>query len=180
MDQDTKSSVVEVISGPSFSQGRPSRQALDSFSAHFRNGCSRQLFHYWLSKCDAQNIPCRPDIQPVQMKSLLSKLTLWDYVPEKETARLRLVGTELDHMLPVKPQGRLLADVVPEDWMAVMRTQRHAFYKKRCPVYFILSLAPFGRAHVQYELLCLPLRKIGPETAMGIGLLDRLALQKAA
>ncbi len=175
-----KSSVIKVVAGPSFCSMGPDSEELKTFCENFHNRSVIQLFEYWLSKCPPGDIPLRADMQPVEMKSILSRLVIWDYIPEIEANRVRLAGTGLGEALPYDPSGQLNTDVLPEEWNKAMRETGANFYSERRPLYFLLSLAPFERDHVFFEFLSVPLRRDGAEANMGIGLFDRVANQEAA
>lgn len=175
-----KSSVINVVAGPSFCGTEPAPEELEAFCRNFHSPSTIQLFDYWRSKCHGNDIPLRVDMQPLEMKSILSRLVIWDYIPEIEANRVRLAGTGLEEALPYDPSGQLNTDVLPEEWNQAMRETGANFYSEKRPLYFLLSLAPFERDHVIFEFLSVPLRRDGDEANMGIGLFDRVENQEAA
>lgn len=171
-----ESSVIEGFAGPSFSCGMPKDTAIAAFRQRLRTPVARDFHDYWLSKCTKSGIPGRNAVRPTEIKHILSSLLIWDYVPEIEANRVRLAGTALTEALPLDPSGFLNTEVLPHDWNEAIRNVGAEFYSDRRPLYFLLSLAPFGRDHVQMEFVSYPLSSSGDGSAdMGIGVVSRVA-----
>lgn len=119
-------------------------------------------------------------MQPNEMKPMLTGMLIWDYLPEIEANRVRLAGTALREALPIDPSGRLNTEVLPPDWNAAIKSTGATFYSEKRPLYFLLSLAPFARDHVQMEFVSYPLRGAGLEANMGIGVVGRVEQRVAA
>lgn len=175
MSATPQSSVIEGHTGPSFSGARPGADSIAAFRQILRSDVARDFHDYWLSKCPPSGIPNRSDIRPVEIKQILSSLLIWDYVPEIEANRVRLAGTALTDALPLDPSGFLNTEVLPHDWNEAIRNVGAAFYSEMRPLYFLLSLAPFGRDHVRMEFVSYPLSSGKGEADMGIGVVSRVA-----
>lgn len=67
---------------------------LDAWRPAFAGNIFEQAYCYWLSKCNAQRIPARRDIDPAEMVRFLPHVTLVD-VLEPLDFRFRLIGTAI-------------------------------------------------------------------------------------
>jgi hypothetical protein len=176
---DNTASLYERIVGPSFAQAWPNPAQINDFKHHLRSDHSRQLFAYWLMKCSG-DIPRRADLSPHEMKGLLPRLSIWEHVPQADAVHVRLAGTYVVETLAQDPSGHLNSDILPPEWVEAMRLHGADFYQGKAPLYFLSSLAPYGRGHVHIEFLSLPLRREGTKATMGIGIMDRVEIYKAA
>lgn len=172
----TGSSVYAVHFGPSrLTQGGDER-ALARFRDQLKGERVRRLFAHWLELCPDVGVPRRADISPRALKDLLPYLVMWDYVPGKRTARIRLAGTQVVDLLPFEPTGRETAQMLPPEWISLFRAHVPQFYGEQRPMCYHLSMSPVGRPHVAIELLMLPLRRDGELATMGLATFDRLEI----
>ena len=164
----TGSSVHAVHFGPSRLTQAADRHALERFRGQLKGERVRRLFDHWLSLCPDVGVPRRADINPRAVKDLLPYLIMWDYVPGKRTARIRLAGTQVVDLLPFEPTGRETAQMLPGEWIALFRAHVPQFYGEQRPMSYHLSMSPVGRPHIAIELLMLPLRREGELATMGL------------
>lgn len=89
--------------------GQDNRCLDESFLADCDDGI-RELFHLWKSKCAADRLPSRRDIDPKEMLRLLPNIMLIDVVRPGPRFRYGLVGTgEVAHR-GVDPTGKWLEE----------------------------------------------------------------------
>jgi len=118
-----------------------------------------QLERYLASKAPAGGIPGRQDIDPVELKSILSYINLFDVVRDEDRMRFRfrLVGSAQSEALGRDCTGRFIDEIFPgrsaEPIEAVMR---HVV-DTRVPHYDEFA-APFPeRKHVHFQRALFPL-----------------------
>jgi hypothetical protein len=70
----------------------------------------RAMVGYWRGKAGARRMPCRTDIDPVEIKVFLPRITLVDVVPDARRFVYRLVGTEEVASRGNDPTGRSVAE----------------------------------------------------------------------
>ena len=70
----------------------------------------RAMVEYWRSKAGARRMPRRTDIDPVDIKAFLPRITLVDVVPDARRFVYRLVGTEEVASRGSDPTGRSVAE----------------------------------------------------------------------
>jgi hypothetical protein len=79
----------------------------------------RAMFDYWRGKAGTRPMPCRTDIDPMEIKPFLPRITLVDVVPDARRFVYRLVGTEEVASRGNDPTGRSVAEAYfaasPED-----------------------------------------------------------------
>lgn len=123
----------------------------------------RDLAATWNEWAKAHALPLRGRFDPVDFPKLLPWIVLMEALPEvaEFDARVRYVGTEIvnyfnsDHIT-----GKSLSDLGPiywDRWAEVGRQVTEA----RAPLCFQGSPFMVGKAHVNFEMLVLPLSKAG-------------------
>jgi hypothetical protein len=79
----------------------------------------RAMVEYWRRKAGGRRMPRRIDIDPVELKPFLPRITLVDVVPDARRFVYRLVGTEEVASRGSDPTGRSVAEAffaaAPED-----------------------------------------------------------------
>jgi hypothetical protein len=82
----------------------------------------RAMVAYWRSKCGDRRMPRRTDIEPIDIKAFLPRITLVDVVPDDRRFVYRLVGTEEVASRGQDPTGRSVAEAyfaaTPEESLA--------------------------------------------------------------
>lgn len=90
----------------------PARVWERSRSLHMLEQCGPKavaLYHYWNARRGARSMPGRADIDPLEMRQWLPRITLVD-VNLDRSFTYRLVGTRIVDLLGMDPTGR------PIDW----------------------------------------------------------------
>ena len=93
------------------------------------------LYHYWNSRRGNRAMPSRLDIDPLEMRPWLSRITLADVGADGQHFTYRLVGTQLVDLLGVDPTGRLvetawpgeIAEHVVDGYRQVVETHKPIF-----------------------------------------------------
>ncbi len=173
-----KNSIREVVIGPSCVSASPDdEKARRRFVEHLQGPFLRELFDHWNAlRGDDGLAPLRRDISPRDLKEMLPFLTIWELVPEKGFAHVRLAGTRVTDLLMRETTGRTSIEAFPEEWTALFRANRTLFYEEQRPIWLHINLAPVGRGHIDVEFLMLPLRREGRKAGMGIGVFAPLAV----
>lgn len=73
------------------------------------------LYQYWNARRGARSLPSRTDIDPLEMRQWLPRLTLVDVSPDGKQFTYRLVGTQIVDLLGLNPTGRPIETAWPED-----------------------------------------------------------------
>ncbi|HWA49664.1 MAG TPA: PAS domain-containing protein [Dongiaceae bacterium] len=136
----------------------------------------RDLAATWRGWAKGRALPLRDRFDPVDFPKLLPWIVLMEILPEAPEldARIRYVGSEIVHYFSsANITGTTLSDLGPiywDRWADVGRQVRQA----RGPLCF--QGAPFlvGKAHVNFEMLVLPLSKTGEGVDFLILALSRL------
>jgi hypothetical protein len=126
----------------------------------------RRMVDYWRMKAGGRRMPRRADIDPVDIKTFLSRITLVDVVPDARRFVYRLVGTEEVASRGSDPTGRSVAEAyfgtsAEEALMYYDYVARHA--EPFC--YRDAYRAPDG-ALEQQDVIFLPLSQDGTTVSM--------------
>ena len=73
------------------------------------------LYQYWNARRGVRPMPTRADIDPLEMRQWLPRLTLADVSQDGERFTYRLVGTQIVDLLGVNPTDRLVETAWPEE-----------------------------------------------------------------
>ncbi len=143
---------------------------LPAFLSRPENGPFQEFYAYWRDKGGEKVMPSRADLDPLEIPRLLPSLFLIDVVSgSPRRFRFRLVGTrivELEGEITNKFLDELVPDV-PETAMA-----RHYDDAVEGRIYVrreTLGWHPRERAHVNYDVLLLPLSRDGATVDMLFG-----------
>jgi len=126
------------------------------------------LHEYWTGKCAGRKMPCRGDIDPTEVPTLLPHLFMVEiHAPLR--FRFRLVGTAICDRWAENYQGKWLDELsLGEDREAVLR-QYELAAKTAMPRYDSAEFTnEFGR-YLHYRRLLLPLSDDGEIPTMLIG-----------
>ena len=122
-------------------------------------------YRWWRAHIDAGRLPSRSDFDPVDHRSLLGWIVLFDVVRrERDTDfRYRLWGSEITTLVGRDHTGRLHSEVVSPDAMAFGRRCFFWVMEHKLPQ-VVQQRVPFeGRKFLTYERLALPLSNCGAE-----------------
>lgn len=124
----------------------------------------RSLHRYWSSKHRGGALPGRGDIDPIELRGYLSRITL----AELRAGQLvyRLVGTELVDEWGFEPTGRSVAESAPPAYRQTYLAPYQAVLSQICPIH--ASLPPRGRPYsgLTTEVIYLPLARDGRSVDM--------------
>ena len=124
----------------------------------------RQLYDYWDSKRAGRAMPARPDIDPLEIRPLLTNLALIDVEQEPRRYRYRLVGTELVGILGQELTGKYL-DEMPLLYRTFAVGAYAEIMDRKTPTYHVFdTVIPAVFRSVRYKRLMLPLSPDGGET----------------
>jgi hypothetical protein len=126
----------------------------------------RQLYDYWLSRADGNQMPSRSDINPTQIPRLLSGISLVDVDRQNRRCRIRLAGTRLREIYDREVTGICIEDM---DW-GDKRDYWLAAYQRTIdegkPTQGVLRGPRLHKEHVIQYWLKLPLRTTGDDVGM--------------
>jgi hypothetical protein len=116
----------------------------------------RDLYRYWLGKRGGRRAPARADIDPVELRSLLPYIYLFDVVEPGPRLRYRLVGTAIAEMAG-EVTGRFVDELLPEAVYARMHEHYVDVVRNLAGRYYVADMTWRDRPHVRYHRLLLPL-----------------------
>jgi hypothetical protein len=74
-----------------------------------------RLYDYWQSKRRGRPMPSRADIDPIELRSLVYHVVLYDVVEPGRLYRIRLVGQAIVDFVGVNNTGKLAEDGMPPE-----------------------------------------------------------------
>lgn len=97
----------------------------------------RRMADYWFARCRDDNVPARPDIDPVDFPGILPSIMLIERVMEdgRDRYRFRLAGTDIARYTGRELTGHFLDAVVPADYHDYVRQMNRVALGRRRPVY---------------------------------------------
>jgi hypothetical protein len=116
----------------------------------------RALYRYWLGKRHGRRAPARADIDPIELRSLLPHIYLFDVVEPGPRLRYRLVGTAIAEMAG-EVTGRFVDELLPPAVYARMHAHYVDVVRNLVGRYYVADMTWRDRPHVRYHRLLLPL-----------------------
>lgn len=137
----------------------------------------RRFHEYWLSKHRDGRLPGRPDIDPLDIPDLMSKLNIVEVLRDGAgdggsgglRFRFRLVGTDHVEFNKTDFTGKTVDEVFPPEAAARINATYITVIETREPHYWRTNIALPGREHIEYERLICPLAADGETVDMLIG-----------
>jgi hypothetical protein len=124
----------------------------------------REIAAYWLSLCDADRLPDRSEIDPVQIAHHLPGIGLIDVVREPWRFRFRLLGEELVILHGVNLTGQWLDEAFPHfeetktrfDMIETADISQPVYYKGK-------PYMTYEKSFIEIERVMLPFRNGGDD-----------------
>ena len=134
----------------------------------------RQLYAYWLARCDGDRLPGRTAIDPLAFPALLPGIYLVDVLRTEGSDRLgfrfRLVGTAHLAINGIEITGMTVDEAFTGDHGLRARAAYEEVVASRRPsVVLNARAAVASRAHMIYDRLLLPLASDGRTVDMLLG-----------
>lgn len=147
-----------LVQGPSYANGRPAAEEIAPFRAAIGDAGALAFFDYWASKCSAQGIPERAQVDPVEIPRLLPAIFIEAWDPVAEQSRIRLAGEFHRGPDGTNIQNRTIDEqtngATAEVWK---QCDRCNFFELR-PTVCGYDLSQFDKRYVRHADLALPLR----------------------
>ena len=93
------------------------------------------LYQYWNARRGIRAMPSRTDIDPLEMRQWLPRLTLVDVSPDGKQFTYRLVGTQMVDLLGTNPTGRPVETAWPEECVDAVVDGYRDVVESRGPVF---------------------------------------------
>lgn len=121
-----------------------------------------QLYRYWLSKCGAKRFPSRTDIDPLDFRFALGKVSLVYITSNPRRFRYGLVSTTLTERLGYELTGKFVEDIREDDVRKYVTGLYMRALAARLPIYE-KSRRYFDHRSWNHEALVLPYSSSGDE-----------------
>ena len=118
---------------------------------------SQLLYAYWQRKLNGRCMPARSDIEPLDLKPVLSQLLLLDVQREPLDFRFRLAGTRTYDIFGVDLTGHSLRDIEPRAFSEGIWTSLAALVRTGQPQHEHLQFTTKDGYARSYRVLRLPL-----------------------
>lgn len=128
----TSPRVPFIIKGPSFADGVPSKNEVQSFRDGIADAQAAAFFDYWLSKID-KTIPQKCSIDPTEIPKLLAGIFVEEWDEKHQQSRIRLAGEFHREPDDSSIKGRILDDLAEGETRDIWR---------RCDTYNFVELRP--------------------------------------
>jgi len=130
------------------------------------------LYRYWDERRGVQPMPRRADIDPVDMRAWLARISLIDVGAGGDSFRYRLVGTEVAELRGFDPTGRSVESVWPAQDAEIVLAAYRQVVAQKSPVF----CHPAQRWHWDQEpavgVMLLPLSTDGEKVDQILGYLS--------
>lgn len=124
------------------------------------------LYQYWNARRGVRTMPSRTDIDPLEMRQWLPRLTLVDVEGDGKQFTYRLVGTKIVELLGVNPTGRLVETAWPEETATSVVRSYEEVVQTRAPVFCQQTCQWLGDQEPSAWAMRLPLSSDGIEVDM--------------
>jgi hypothetical protein len=124
------------------------------------------LYQYWNARRGVRAMPTRADIDPLEMRQWLPRLTLVDVSPDGRGFTYRLVGTRIVDLLGVDPTGLPVETAWPEQAASLVVACYREVVETRKPVFCQQSNGWLDDQKPTAWAMRLPLSSSGEEVDM--------------
>lgn len=93
------------------------------------------LYQYWNARRGLRVMPSRADIDPMEMRQWLSRMTLVDVGPDGQNFTYRLVGTQIVDLLGTNPTGHPVESAWPEEAAPIALAGYHEIVATKAPMF---------------------------------------------
>ncbi len=149
-------------------------------SLHMLERCGPKavaLYHYWNARRGVRVMPGRADIDPLEMRQWLSRITLVDVSPDGEGFTYRLVGTQIVDLLGLNPTGRPVQWAWPEEDTANLLAGYREVVESRAPIFCRQTSPWLSDQEPSAWAMRLPLSSDGVEVNAILGYLNGMLSQ---
>ena len=130
------------------------------------------LYQYWNARRGIRSMPTRADIDPMEMRQWLPRITLVDVGPDGAQLTYRLAGTQIVDLLGMNPTGQPVENAWPEDEAARLRERCREVVETRGPVFCQQTCEWLVDQRPSAWAMCLPLSADGQRVDMILGYLS--------
>lgn len=129
----------------------------------------RRLAEYLAAKAPPGKLPGRQHVSPDKIPELLSYVTLFDVIPQRDGTRryrARLAGTHVVDLMGIDPTGKFLDQYLPAEESSAVRERYDQVVLTKQPSYRAGLLQNPGREHVRFQRAAFPLARDGEKVDM--------------
>ena len=127
------------------------------------------LLRYWDGKRRGRLMPARQDIDPLELKAHLGRLTFIDIEYDPFRFRYRLIGTTTTETLGRDMTGRYFDEIYPPDVLTdALRAYRWTVENKK-PLRLFGNAPYANKSMYEFEIVNLPLSEDGTRVNMVLG-----------
>ena len=124
-----------------------------------------QLLAMWRDRCEGDHLPARAQFDPLEMRSLLGRIVIFDVLPSMPRFRFRLVGTEWVTRFGFDPTNTFMEDFPRIQSRAFICEILGRVVNERIPLMVRRSVV-IDKAYFRYGMLLLPLASDGSTVDM--------------
>lgn len=119
-----------------------------------------QLLAMWCDRCESDHLPARAQFDPLEMRSLLGRIVIFDVLPGTPRFRFRLVGTEWVARFGFDPTNTFMEDFPRVQSRAFICEILGRVVNERIPLMVRRSVL-IDKEYFRYGMLLLPLASDG-------------------
>ena len=137
------------------------------------NGSLKHFLTYWHDKRGLNLIPTRADIDPMDIRSLLSGICILDlkYADGKfDRAKIRLAGTQFYEMVGYEITGRYLDEIMPSEIYEELKSQLCTSIESKQPCFRHFHWENGSLSQPEYQQILAPLGEPGKPIEQFIGM----------
>ncbi len=122
----------------------------------------RNFLKYWEDKRAAGRLPGKDDMDPLELRTLLNRIMLFEVLDDGKDFKIRICGQEVREILTVPVKGELLSDLEKRGIVVADMDAFQFIISSREPLCEVnRSMAAVGRPHVNFQSVVVPLTTDG-------------------